>query len=42
MMRIVICGPAHPYRGGIAVYNERLAQQFLQEGDAAAIYTFKL
>lgn len=42
MMRIVICGPAHPYRGGIAAYNERLAQQFLQEGDAAAIYTFKL
>jgi glycosyltransferase involved in cell wall biosynthesis len=42
MMRIVICGPAHPYRGGIAAYNERLAQQFLHEGDAAAIYTFKL
>jgi glycosyltransferase involved in cell wall biosynthesis len=42
MMRIVICGPAHPYRGGIAAYNERLAQQFLQEGDAAAIYTFSL
>lgn len=41
-MRIVICGPAHPYRGGIAAYNERLAQQFLHEGDAAAIYTFKL
>ncbi len=42
MMRIVICGPAHPYRGGIAAYNERLAQQLLQEGDAAAIYTFRL
>jgi glycosyltransferase involved in cell wall biosynthesis len=42
MMRIVICGPAHPYRGGIAAYNERLAQQMLQEGDAAAIYTFRL
>jgi len=42
MMRIVICGPAHPYRGGIAAYNERLAQQFLSEGDAAAIYTFRL
>jgi D-inositol-3-phosphate glycosyltransferase len=42
MMRIVICGPAHPYRGGIAAYNERLAQQFLREGDAAAIYTFKV
>lgn len=42
MMRIVICGPAHPYRGGIAAYNERMAQQLLQEGDAAAIYTFRL
>ncbi len=42
MMRIVICGPAHPYRGGIAAYNERLAQQLLHEGDAAAIYTFRL
>ncbi len=42
MMRIVICGPAHPYRGGIAAYNERLAQQLLSEGDAAAIYTFRL
>jgi D-inositol-3-phosphate glycosyltransferase len=42
MMRIVICGPAHPYRGGIAAYNERMAQQFLSEGDAAAIYTFRL
>ena len=42
MMRIVICGPAHPYRGGIAAYNERLAQQLIREGDAAAIFTFKL
>lgn len=42
MLKIVICGPAHPYRGGIAAYNERMARQFLHEGDAAAIYTFKL
>src|SRR5512133_3311305 len=42
MMKIVICGPAHPYRGGIAAYNERMATQFLREGDAAAIYTFSL
>ncbi len=42
MIRIVICGPAHPYRGGIAAYNERLALQFLREGDAAAIFTYKL
>ncbi|HUW92420.1 MAG TPA: glycosyltransferase [Bacteroidales bacterium] len=42
MLKIVICGPAHPYRGGIAAYNERMAKQFLREGDAAAIYTFSL
>jgi D-inositol-3-phosphate glycosyltransferase len=42
MMRIVICGPAHPYRGGIAAYNERLAQQLIREGDATAIFTFKM
>ena len=42
MLKIVICGPAHPYRGGIAAYNERMARQFLREGDAAAIYTFSL
>lgn len=42
MIRIVICGPAHPYRGGIATYNERMALQFLREGDAAAIFTYKL
>lgn len=42
MIRIVICGTAHPYRGGVAAYNERMAQQFIREGDAAAIFTFKL
>ena len=42
MLKIVICGPAHPYRGGIAAYNERMAQQFIREGDAAAIFTFSL
>ncbi len=40
--RIVIIGPAHPLRGGLASFDERLARQFIQEGNEAAIYTFSL
>lgn len=40
--RIVIVGTAHPYRGGLAVYNERLAREFQNEGYDVAIYTFTL
>ena len=39
---IVILGSAHPLRGGLASYNERLAQQFQAEGHGVAIYTFSL
>ena len=39
-MRIVILGPAHPYRGGIAALNERLALQFQQEGEEVSIFNF--
>ncbi|MBU3677132.1 MAG: hypothetical protein FGM54_08150, partial [Chitinophagaceae bacterium] len=39
---IVIIGPAHPLRGGLASYNERLARQFLQEGHNCQLYTFSL
>jgi D-inositol-3-phosphate glycosyltransferase len=41
-MRIVILGTAHPYRGGLASYNERLAWQFITEGHEAIILTFTL
>lgn len=41
-MKIVILGPAHPLRGGIAIYNERLARQFQQEGHDVTIYSFSL
>lgn len=41
-MKIAILGTAWPYRGGLAVYNERLARQFAQEGDDVTIYTFTL
>lgn len=39
-MKIIICGPAYPYRGGIAAYNERLARQLINEGDDVQIFTF--
>lgn len=40
-MKITIIGPAYPYRGGIAAYNERLASQFQKEGHEVSIVTFK-
>ena len=32
MDSVVIIGPAHPLRGGLATFNERLARQFIQQG----------
>ena len=40
--RIIIVGPAYPYRGGIADFNERLAYEFQCEGHEVTIYTFTL
>ena len=40
--KIVIIGPAHPLRGGLASYNERLAREFQNEGHEVIIYTFSL
>ena len=42
MSKVVIIGPAHPLRGGLASFDERLARQFRQEGDEVIIYTFSL
>jgi glycosyltransferase involved in cell wall biosynthesis len=41
-MKIVILGTAWPYRGGIADFNNRLAQEFINEGEIVKIYTFTL
>lgn len=41
-MKIVIIGPAYPFRGGIAVFSERFAQQFNAEGHQAEVITFTL
>ncbi len=38
----VIIGPAHPLRGGLASYDERLARAFQSQGDKVYIYTFSL
>ena len=37
---VVIIGPAHPLRGGLASYDERLAKAFMDKGYNTAIYTF--
>jgi glycosyltransferase involved in cell wall biosynthesis len=41
-MRVVILGSAHPLRGGLAAYNERLAREFIRQGHSVVIYTFSL
>ena len=30
-MKVIIVGPAHPYRGGIAAFTDRLATEFVAE-----------
>ncbi len=39
---IVICGTTYPFRGGLAVFKERLAREFITEGHNVTIYTFSL
>ncbi|MBL7927625.1 MAG: glycosyltransferase [Bacteroidia bacterium] len=41
-MKIVIVGPAHPLRGGLAAYNERIAKAFIDAGHQVVIYTFSM
>ncbi len=40
--KIVILGSAHPLRGGLSAFNERLAYQLQAEGHEVQIYTFSL
>src|ERR1041384_2505787 len=42
MQKIVIIGPAHPLRGGLATFDQRLAKEFNEEGDDCSIYSFSL
>lgn len=41
-MKVVIIGPAHPLRGGLATFNQRLATQFSREGAESSIVSFSL
>ncbi|MCU0408579.1 MAG: glycosyltransferase [Bacteroidales bacterium] len=41
-MKIVFLGPAYPYRGGPASFTDRLAEQFIAEGDEVNVLTFSL
>ena len=40
--KVVIIGPAHPLRGGLASFNERMAKEFMIENYETSIYTFSL
>ena len=40
--KIIIIGSAYPFRGGLAAYNERLAREYIKNGDDVVIYTFTL
>lgn len=42
MAKVIIIGPAHPLRGGLATFNQRLAKQFNDEGHDCSIYSFSL
>lgn len=42
LKKVVLVGPCHPLRGGIAKFNERLAQQLINDGHDVVIYTFSL
>lgn len=42
MPSLVLIGPAHPLRGGLATFDERLAREFIKQGWKVEIYTFSL
>ena len=41
-LKVVIIGSAHPLRGGLATYNERLAKEYIDQGHQVTLYTFSL
>jgi glycosyltransferase involved in cell wall biosynthesis len=42
MKKVIIIGPAHPLRGGLATFNQRLAKEFNDQGFDCALYSFSL
>jgi len=41
-MKIAYIGAAHPLRGGLATFNERLAEVLMKQGHDVTIYSFSL
>ncbi|HXB96382.1 MAG TPA: hypothetical protein VNU70_14520, partial [Puia sp.] len=39
---VIIIGPAHPLRGGLATFDQRLASEFIRDGYTCPIYSFSL
>ena len=42
MAKVVIIGPGHPLRGGLASFNQRLAKAFMEAGNTCEIFSFSL
>ncbi len=42
MAKVVIIGPGHPLRGGLATFNQRLATEFIRNKYDCSIYSFSL
>ena len=42
MYKVIIIGPAHPLRGGLATFNHRLAREFMAQGNECVIYSYSL
>lgn len=42
MAKVMIIGPAHPLRGGLATFDHRLAKAFIDEGHDAEIVSYSL
>ena len=40
--KVVIIGPGHPLRGGLATFNQRLAKEFIAQGNDCYICSFSL
>lgn len=41
-MKVIIIGPAHPLRGGLATFNHRLAEEFQHQGADSSLVSFSL
>src|SRR6476469_3522704 len=41
-MKVIIIGPAHPLRGGLATFNHRLAAEFTRQAADCSLVSFSL